>query len=121
MSEWQETGSTGDTWKPEEGDTITGVYKRMKENVGTNNSRLYVLQEFDKDDVLQSETTGVWGSTVLDARMDEVPEGSLVKIEFVGMEKGKQQKPYKNFRVWYKEAPMTEIIDRANDLFPTEE
>ena len=117
MAEWVETGATGSEWKPEEeGDLIEGVYKRKKENVGINNSNIYVIQEDDKD-----ETTSVWGSTVLDARFDEIPQGSIVKIEYVGKVKGTGPKPYKNFRVWYKEAPMTEIIQKADELFPDKE
>ena len=111
MSDWIETGTTGDTWKPEkEGDTIQGVYKAKKENVGINESNIYVIQVEGVE-----TTTGVWGSTVLDSRMEEVPIGSIVKIEFTGHEKGKGPKPYKTFRVWFKEAPLKEVVD---EIFP---
>lgn len=99
--DWTEAGNGGEAWKPENvGDTITGTYKSLKTNVGINKSNIYVLQEEGKD-----ETTSVWGSTVLDGRFEEIPVGSLVKIEYLGKEKGKSPQPYKNFKVLYKAVP----------------
>jgi hypothetical protein len=96
---WIEAGSVqNETWKPEsEGDEITGIYTQHRENIGMNKSHVYLIQEDDKD-----EPTAVWGSTVLDARFEEIPELSQVSIEYLGEVKGKGPKPYKNFRVFYK-------------------
>lgn len=102
MAEWKEAGMAGDSWKPEaEGDTIQGIYVMKKENVGVNASNVYVVRKGDED-------LSVWGSTVLDTKFQEIPEGAEVKIEFVGMVKGKGPKPYKDFRVDYREVPMKE-------------
>lgn len=99
--DWVEAGNGGETWKPENvGDSITGTFKAVKTNVGVNKSNVYVLQEEGKD-----ETTSVWGSTVLDGRFEEIPVGSLVKIEYLGKEKGKAPQPYKVFKVLYKAVP----------------
>lgn len=98
MSDWIESGQSGDTWKPEnEGDSIIGRYIAKKENVGMNNSNIYMLKVEEKD-----EPTGVWGSTVLDSRFEEVKVGYDVKIEFLGHKKGNSPKPYKDFKVMYK-------------------
>lgn len=91
-----EAGSnTGNTWKPDEQKVIFGTYKAKKVNVGPNNSNVYVIKEDDKE-----EDTGVWGSTVLDGRFEEIPIGSRVKIEYLGEEKGKRA-TYKNYKVVY--------------------
>lgn len=103
--------SSGDSWKPENaGDTIFGTLKSRKENVGPNDSMVYVIQEDDKD-----EPTNVWGSTVLDGRFEEIPNRSRVKIEYLGKVKGKKAE-YKDFKVVY--VPPT---DAASDVFPDAE
>jgi len=104
-----EAGNTsGSTWNPDEQKVIFGTYKSMKSDVGPNHSNVYIIQEDDKD-----ETTSVWGSTVLDGRFEEIPQGSRVKIEFLGREKGKSPQPYKNYKVVYVE-PKTGV----EDVFP---
>ena len=110
---WQEAGGAGgETWKPENaGDNVTGLYKQKKENVGANNSMMYVLQEDGKD-----ETTSVWGSTVLDTKFEEIPTGSLVKIEYLGKEKGKSPVPYKNFKVMYKAPTPADAFPGAEEV-----
>ena len=105
MSDWQEAGSnSGETWKPEnEGDTLTGLYTAKKENVGQNNSNIYMIQVDGED-----EPTSVWGSTVLDTKFQEIGIGSEVKIEYLGKVKSKAPQPYKDFKVLYKPAPKFE-------------
>lgn len=98
MSDWIESGSSGESWKPEkEGEEIIGRYVAKKENVGINNSNVYVLDVDGSD-----EPVKVWGSTVLDSRFEEIRIGYDVKIEFLGHKKGKSPKPYKDFKVMYK-------------------
>lgn len=99
---WTEAGSSSDeTWKPENvGDEVTGKLVKRRDNVGANSSNMYYLeQEAEGGDKL---VIGVWGSTVLDTKFEEIPLQSKVKIEFLGLEKGKSPKPYKNFKVLYK-------------------
>lgn len=90
-----EAGNVGEAWKPEEQKVIFGTYKAKRTNVGLNNSNMYMVQEDDKE-----ETTGIWGSTVLDSRFEEIPIGSRVKVEYLGEEKGKRA-TYKNYKVVY--------------------
>jgi len=103
-------GNAGDSWKPENaGDVIIGTYVAVKQNVGINQSNVYVVQEDGKDG-----TTSVWGSAVLDTKFEEIPVDSRVKIEFLGHEKGKGPKPYKNFSVKY----VPPVQSKVNDIFP---
>lgn len=100
---WTEAGSASDeTWKPENaGDSVTGKYVKVRDNVGANSSNMYYLEQ-ESADGKDKLTISVWGSTVLDTKFEEIPVGSQVKIEFLGLEKGKGAKPYKNFKVLYK-------------------
>lgn len=103
-----EAGSgSGTTWKPDEQPVIFGTYKHSKSDVGPNNSMVYVIQEDDKD-----EPTSVWGSTVLDTKFEEIPPRSRVKIEYLGMAKGKRAE-YKDYKVVFV-AP----TDAVADAFP---
>ena len=89
-----------DTWKPEkEGDSISGVLLAKKSDVGENKSNLYTL---DTKEGVKS----VWGSAVLDNRMEQVKEGELIKIEFEGrQESSKGKQPTKIFKVSRGEIP----------------
>jgi hypothetical protein len=77
------------------GDSIEGVYISKKENVGVNNSNVYVLR------TEEGELVGVWGSTVLDAKFEKIALDTQVAIEFIGskMNKSGKGKPYKDFFV----------------------
>lgn len=98
MEGWTEagSGSTGEIWDKEKG-PIQGKYVSKHTNVGPKQSNLYKIQEDGKP-----TTTGVWGSTVLDGRFEEIPVGSMVKIEFKGKERGKGGNQYNNYAVFYK-------------------
>lgn len=106
-----EAGTSGESWKPQDQPVLIGTYKAKKDNVGINNSMVYVIQEDDKE-----EPTNVWGSVVLDSRFEEIPTRSRVRIEYTGDVKGKGPKPYKNFSVKYV-AP----TDAVADVFPDAE
>lgn len=74
-----------EVWKPEKkGDLIEGTLLKKKENCGPNKSALYILEiEFED----KTEKKGVWGSTVLDDKMDEISPGDKIKITYLGKEK----------------------------------
>jgi hypothetical protein len=74
-----------------EGDSIEGEYLAKQSDVGSHKSNVYVLE-------VEGERVGVWGSTVIDARMDEVAIGAMVGFEYLGMRKGKNA-DYKDFMV----------------------
>lgn len=103
-NDWQEAGSNTESWKPEnEGDSIQGLLVAVKDNVGINNSKVYMIEQEGAE-----EATSVWGSTVLDTKFQEITIGSEVRIEYLGEQKGKGPKPYKNYKVLYKPAPKFE-------------
>ncbi len=72
------TAQFGEDSKP--GEYITGFYRGYKEGVGENNSRLYML------DIGGNRLVGVWGSSILDNKMDIAApkEGDKVLIQFIG-------------------------------------
>lgn len=83
----------GETWNRE--DTIEGLYVRKRTNIGANDSNMYVLQVKDGE-------VGVWGSTVLDTKFEEIPVGSKVRIEPLGKVKSeKTGRSYIDFKVLY--------------------
>lgn len=85
------------TWpekdKPlKEGDSIEGKYVQKLTDIGSHKSNVYVLD-------VNGERVGVWGSTVIDARMEDVQIGMTVGFEYLGLERGKSGAEYKNFMV----------------------
>lgn len=99
--DWQEAGNSGDsiTWDKE--GTLIGTYKRMKTDVGANGSNLYELQ-------VEDETYAVWGSAVLDNKFEQIPVGSMVKIESLGKQLNpKTNREYNDFKVLFKPVPQS--------------
>ena len=67
------------TWVPERpGDTIEGELVEKKFNVGKWNHNLYVIRLSD------GRCRDVWGCYRLDRKMDEVLEGTVVRIRYKG-------------------------------------
>lgn len=99
-------------WKPEkEGDSVEGLFTRMEENVGDNNSNMYYLEQDN------GETIGVWGSTVLDVRLKNVKVGEMVKVVYQGVKKSeKTKRDYKDYDVYHKPAPFKKVGDEGIDL-----
>lgn len=90
-TQWEEVQAG--VWKPEkEGDSIEGVLINKKDEVGINNSKAYYIE--NKDGVHM-----VWGSTVLNERMQLVNVGELIKITYKGAQENKKGQPTKIFRV----------------------
>lgn len=84
------------TWKPEnKGETFEGILIEKKENIGTNKSNLYCFEDFSKKPMM------IWGSAIIDDKMNYVKIGDKVKITYNGRaEKGKAGKnPPKLFRI----------------------
>jgi|TARA_Y100000296_G_C5176928_1_gene260641 hypothetical protein len=101
---WQEVNpETSKTWDEKKDDTIQGVYTGKKENVGVNKSTIYILD-------VKGENIGVWGSTVLDGRFENIKEGTEVKIEYLGYKDAeKGGKSYKDYRVFQRALPFKEV------------
>lgn len=79
------------------GDTVTGKYKSRQERVNPDGSKsiLYLLETTDG-------TVGVNGSSALILKaMEQIPEGSTVKIVFNGKQRSqKTGREYNNFSVF---------------------
>ena len=76
MSYLKVTTSQTSTWDFCATDTIEGIYRSHKENVGPNNSRMYDIE------LENGEVVPVWGSTVLDSQMNGVKYGDRIKITY---------------------------------------
>jgi len=112
MSEWEEVGGTTENiWnyrELEKGAEFVGTFSKTRTGLGENNSSLHM---FDKGD----EKWGVWGCSVLDRKMDDVFDGTKVKLVYLGKEQGEQQRAYHNFQVFTK---TTDTQDVENNDMP---
>lgn len=78
-----------EVWTPEKkGDFIQGIFLKRKTDVGKNKANIYTLD-------LNGTKKSVWGSTVLDDKMDEVSEGDTIRITFEGFDESKTYHKYK--------------------------
>lgn len=105
FKEAKEQMSTLIRWTPEPkdaedksiflGNVITGYYKDKKEDVGQNKSNIYEIQLAD------GNLIGMWGSGLLDGKFDEIPQGCLVRITYLGIAQPKKVggRAYQNFTV----------------------
>lgn len=77
-----------------EGDFIEGRYVSKKENVGANNSTIYILD-------VDGEQVGVWGTSVLDTKFAQIAVGKMVAIEYQGKKQSEKRKgsSYHDFKV----------------------
>ena len=70
-------------WKYEkDGDFIEGVLIKKTPDVGTNDSMMYSVEASDG-------LKNVWGSAILDSRMDFVEVGSKIRITYKGLGEAK--------------------------------
>ena len=92
---------SSETW--DQSEPIIGQYLGTKHDVGPNKSQMHNIKT--DDDVI----VGVWGSTVLDDKIEEVEIGDRVRIEFLGKKATKSGRgEYKDYSVKVKrgEAPV---------------
>jgi len=103
---WREVGGmTEAEWDRES--VITGIFTERKENVGPNNSKLYVLD-------VNGTKTAVWGSTVLDTKFESVGLNEEVEITPLGKKTGKNGKEYSDYALRARTMPFHEVVT-AND------
>lgn len=95
----------------EPGDTIQGIYREKKEDIGTNKGNLY---EIETDDGV----IGVWGSTVLNTRFKKLEKGKMVKIVYKGEVESKTGRKYYDYDVYMKPAPFNKVDSEDNDVEP---
>ena len=95
--QWNKVTPPNDSWDFEEQPIMQGIYEKVENNVGRNNSNVYTFKL--EDDKL----TKVWGSTGLDERMAMLKVGDLVRIEFKGKSDLGGGKTFKNYDVFLGE------------------
>jgi len=80
-------------WKPENaGDSIEGKYIRKKECVGRNEANVYYIENNKKKYL-------IWGTTILDDRMEFVNIGDYIMIEYRGTVPSKKGNDLKLFKL----------------------
>ncbi len=100
-------------WKPESpGDAISGVLLQKKENVGDNNSRAYYLE--NKEGMHM-----IWGTTVLDNRMEFCKVGEEIRITYKELSKNKKGQDLKIYKV-EKRQEEQELMANFGGFEPTE-
>lgn len=99
-------GGTDSTWDGKE--VLIGKFLRSQEGVGPNESMMYHIQSED------GKVVGVWGSTVLDTKFQNVRAGSLVRVESLGLkENPKTKRSFKDYSVKVKPLP-----EAVQEVFP---
>ena len=78
---WKEvSGQSDGLWEyKEEGDSIEGELVAKKDGVGANNSKMYDIKNIETGKVL-----GIWGCTILDAKMSQMEVGDSVRVMYKG-------------------------------------
>ena len=93
-----------DMWAPEkEGDSISGVLVNKTPKVGENSPR-YNIENHHGQFL-------VWGSAILDDRMNYAKIGDVIRITFKGMTKNKNNQDMKVFKVEIKNPAAPEVQD----------
>jgi hypothetical protein len=89
---------------------LEGVLVAKQENVGPNNSFLFTIEKKG------GKKVSVWGSAVLN-KINTLPIGSLIKIEYLGKAKGKRGTEFKNYKIQVDEDTRPVSADEAEDIF----
>ena len=90
-SEWKDVKT--DVWKAQkDGDSIEGVLVSKVEADGDQLSNRYYIENKDGINL-------VWGSTIIDSRMNFVEVGQKVKITFIEKTKNKKGQDLNIFKV----------------------
>ena len=101
QDEWQEakgnsveTDVIADWSKAPEGHELIGYFIDKATGLGENGSTLFVIE------TAEGKKVGVWGSTVLDERMNQVPVNAKTKITYLGKKNSqKGGRSYHTFEV----------------------
>lgn len=92
------------SWNFEQNKELHGILIEKRENVGKNNSKLFTI-ETKKDGKV-----AVWGSTKLDD-LNQLKIGTEVWIEYLGQEKSKNGRMFKNYKIDFDDANASEDKD----------
>lgn len=116
---WQENNpasSDDAVWDKEKEPVLEGKLSKIEHNIGPNESEMYTLTKDDGTEVK------IWGSTVLNDRFLGVIEGTYVRVNYKGLQKGKNGKSYHNYSVDIdvdsipQEAPKDDIAPMPDEM-----
>jgi len=105
----------GDYWEKmfafeNKGDSISGIYRGSVPNIGENESNVHIFE-------VDGERIGVWGSSVLDKRMDSVNLNASLMVVLQGREVSDQTgREYKDFKVYQKKGTGTPRQRSKDDI-----
>jgi hypothetical protein len=93
--------TTSSAWDFEKNPVVEGQYIKKDTDVGENGSNMYKIQQED------GSVVSVWGSTVLDNKMDNVGIGQYIQIKYLGKKPSpnRKGKEYKDFSVFIGNEP----------------
>ena len=87
------------------GDTLTGVFKNKREDVGAKNGVIYEMMTEEHG------LLGFWGTTVLNDQMSSAKVGHLIIVKFIGLQDTKDGKnSYRNVNVQMSAEPVMEDL-----------
>lgn len=89
--------------------TLEGILVAKQENVGPNNSFLFTIEKKG------GKKVSVWGSAVLN-KLNTLPIGSLIRIEYLGKQKGKRGTEFKNYKIQIDEDTRPISAEDAEDI-----
>ena len=102
-------------WK-EAKQQVIGTLIEVKGDLGVKKSTLYILK------LDSTEEVGIWGTTVLDRKMHNAKVRDLIKITYLGKEKGKGIGAYHNFEVEIDDGLIEEELEvKTENVEPSEE
>src|SRR3990167_5139329 len=93
MPGYKKVTTTGEIWDFEKSPILEGIYMSVETNVGVNKSNLYSFHDQNEE----AKIFKIWGSTALDAQMQNVSVGQLTKITYLGKFPS-PKRPGKEFR-----------------------
>lgn len=85
-------------WNPKPGDRIVGRYQGWRPNKKYPNSKTHSVK------LTNGTVQDINGSTVLDDKLEKVPNNAHVAIQYRGQERSSKGKDYYNYRVFILEA-----------------
>lgn len=91
-------------WNPQPGEKLLGKKVGKRTGIGKFASTVYIIKKET------GELIGVWGSTVTDDKLKDVPDETPIGIKYLGPKEGKTG-TYKDFRIIVDQEP--EIVQKT--------
>ncbi len=102
-SKWEEVIEImADVHNFQEEAELSGILTEKKENVGENQSWMYLIKKSDGNIV------SVWGSTVLDSRFAKIEVGEEVRVIYQGKQQMQGGRSFHKYQVFHRPAPFKE-------------